>query len=294
MRLYKPKYLLLLAIPLLLTSIATSAYAKKTSTTAEKTEDASNTTRQDSTSTPKKKSSLTAPVKYTAKDSIVLYKAGNAYMYGEGSVQYENMELTADYIHLNADSTKIDAHGVLDADSALVGTPVFKENGEEYEARTIEYNYDTKKGFVRQAVVKQGDGYVVGKEAKKIGDDIFYMKNGHYTTCDNHEHPHFYLNLTKAKVKQKHWVATGPAYMVLMDVPLPLAVPFGFFPFTKSYSSGVIMPSYGDEMNRGFYLKEGGYYFAINDYFDLALTGDIYTKGSWAVNATSRYVKRYK
>ena len=294
MRLYKPKYLLLLAIPLLLTSIATSAYAKKTSTTAEKAEDASNTTRQDSTSTPKKKSSLTAPVKYNAKDSIVLYKAGNAYMYGEGSVQYENMELTADYIHLNADSTKIDAHGVLDADSALVGTPVFKENGEEYEARTIEYNYDTKKGFVRQAVVKQGDGYVVGKEAKKIGDDIFYMKNGHYTTCDNHEHPHFYLNLTKAKVKQKHWVATGPAYMVLMDVPLPLAVPFGFFPFTKSYSSGVIMPSYGDEMNRGFYLKEGGYYFAINDYFDLALTGDIYTKGSWAVNGTSRYVKRYK
>ena len=229
MRLYKPKYLLLLAIPLLLTSIATSTYAQKTSAKAEKAEEATSATPQDSASIPKKKSSLTAPVKYTAKDSIVLYKAGNAYMYGEGSVQYENVELTADYIHLNADSTKIDAHGVLDADSALVGTPVFKENGEEYEARTIEYNYDTKKGFVRQAVVKQGDGYVVGKEAKKIGDDIFYMKNGHYTTCDNHEHPHFYLNLTKAKVKQKHWVATGPAYMVLMDVPLPLAVPFGFF-----------------------------------------------------------------
>lgn len=237
---------------------------------------------------------LTSPVHYSAKDSIVMYKTGNAYMYGESNVKYEDMELSANYIHLNADSSMVDARGLLDADSILQGTPVFKEKGEEYQTKTIEYNFKTKKGFVRQAVMQQGDGYVIGKETKKVGDDIFYMKNGHYTTCDNHEHPHFYLNLTKAKVKQKHWVTTGPAYLVMMDVPLPLIIPFGYFPFTSSYSSGVIVPSYGDEMTRGFYLKEGGYYFALSDYFDLALVGDIYTKGSWAVNATSRYVKRYK
>lgn len=252
-------------------------------------------TRSDSTDS-LKKSSLEFPVIYSAKDSIVLFQSGNAFMYGESNVKYGEINLTADYIHLNTDSTMVDAAGRPSADDStqFIGTPVFIDHGEEYKASTIRYNYDTKKGFVRQALLQQGDGYVIGEETKKVDDDIFLMRNGHYTTCSNHEHPHYYLNLTKAKVKQDKWVTSGPAYMVLMDVPLPVAIPFGFFPFTKSYSSGVIIPSYGDEMARGFYLSDGGYYFAINDYVDLAVTGDIYTKGTWALRGESKYVKRYK
>lgn len=243
-----------------------------------------------------KRNSLEFPVFYSAKDSIVLFQSGNAFMYGESDVKYGDIQLTADFIHLNTDSTMVNASGLpsVEDSSVIAGTPVFIDHGEEYKASTIRYNYHTKKGFVRQALLQQGDGYVIGEETKKVDDDIFLMRNGHYTTCSNHEHPHYYLNLTKAKVKQDKWVTTGPAYMVLMDVPLPIAIPFGFFPFTKSYSSGVIIPSYGDEMARGFYLSDGGYYFAINDYVDLAVTGDIYTKGTWALRGESKYVKRYK
>lgn len=241
------------------------------------------------------KTALTAPVVYSAQDSIVMFRAGNAYMYGNSDVKYDNMKLTADFIHLNSDSSIVDAKGTFNTkDSAMVGEPVFTDNGQDYHAKTIQYNFNTKKGFVRQALIQQGDGYVVGKETKKVGDDTFFLRNGHYTTCDHHDHPHYYLNLTKAKVKQKKWVVTGPAYLVIADVPLPLAIPFGYFPFTHSYSSGFIMPTYGDEMTRGFYLRNGGYYFAINDYLDLTLLGDIYTNGTWALGGAMRYVKRYK
>lgn len=274
-------------------TIETSGKKQKKGKNGNTLASATDSISQDSTQR-HKKTKLTTPVKYNAKDSIVLHKSGNAFMYGESDVTYDNLQLTASYIHLNADSSIVDATGVYDEDSVLVGTPVFKQGDEEYEAKTIQYNFNTKKGFVRQALIKQGDGYIVGEKTKKVSDDMYNMKNGKYTTCDNHEHPHFYLNLTKAKVKQNHWVVTGPAYMVLMDVPLPLVIPFGYFPFTKSYSSGIIMPSFGDEMNRGFYLKDGGYYIAINDYMDLAITGDIYTKGSWALGASSKYIKRYK
>ena len=243
----------------------------------------------------KKKTALTAPVYYSAQDSIVMYRAGNAYMYGNSDVKYDQMKLNAAFIHLNTDSSIVDASGIFDEkDSVMAGEPVFTDNGQDYHAKTIQYNFNTKKGFVRQALLQQGDGYVVGKETKKVDDDIFFMKNGHYTTCDHHDSPHYYLNLTKAKVKQKKWVVTGPAYLVIADIPLPLAIPFGYFPFTHSYSSGVIMPTYGDELTRGFYLRDGGYYFAINDYMDLTLLGDIYTNGTWALGGGMRYVKRYK
>ena len=242
----------------------------------------------------KKKNGLTSVVDYQANDSIVFTNGNEVFMYGKGVVQFDGMELNADQIEMNMDSSQVYAVGRPDTVGDIVGRPVFKDKSGEYESETMHYNFKTKKGYITNIVTQQGEGYLTGGQTKKMDNDEFYMKDGKYTTCDNHEHPHFYLQLTQAKVRPKKNIVTGPAYMVLADVPLPLAIPFGFFPFTEKYSSGIIMPTFGDELERGYYLRDGGYYFAINDYVDLALTGEIYTKGSWGVNARSAYIKRYK
>ncbi len=200
----------------------------------------------------------------------------------------------SDHIELNTDSNIVHARSGVDTTGKAINKPVFKDGNETYESEGIDFNFKTKKGLIRNVVTEQGEGYVTSEKAKKLEDNTFLMRNGKYTTCDDHEHPHFYLNLTKAKVKPKEYIVAGPAYLVIADVPLPLALPFGFFPFTEKYSSGILMPTFGEESSRGFYLKNGGYYLAINKYFDLALRGDIYTNGSWAANATVRYKKRYK
>ena len=249
---------------------------------------------QDSVVTPQKKSFLDAQVVYSASDSIVLWGDGTAFLHGTGDVTYQAMNLKANYVRVKMDSSTVYAKGVPDSVGKIQGSPVFSDNGTEYEAKEMTYNLKTRKAFVRQVVTQQGEGYIVSDRTKITEDKTLSMAGGRYTTCDDHEHPHFWLQLTKAKVKPGEYVATGPAYLVLADVPLPLAIPFGFFPFTNKYSSGIIMPSFGDDASRGFYLHNGGYYFAINDYFDLELTGDIYTKGTWAVNLKSNYVKRYK
>ena len=250
--------------------------------------------QQDSIPETTKKSFLDAPVTYSASDSIVMWGDGTAFLHGTGDVTYQSMNLKADFVRVKMDSSLIYARGVKDSLGVLKGTPVFSDNGTSYESKEMTYNIKTRKGFVRHVVTQQGEGYIVSDRTKIMEDQTMTMAGGRYTTCDDHEHPHFWLQLTKAKVKPGGYIATGPAYLVLADVPLPLAIPFGFFPFTNQYSSGVIMPTFGDDASRGFYLQKGGYYFAINDYFDLELTGDIYTKGTWAVNLKSNYVKRYK
>ena len=248
----------------------------------------------DSVTPKKKKAGLTSVVNYKANDSIVFTHGNEVYMYGKGVVQFDGMELNADQIEMNMDSSLVYAVGRPDSVGDIVGRPVFKDKSGEYESETMNYNFKTKKGYITNIVTQQGEGYLTGGQTKKMENDEFYMKSGRYTTCDNHDHPHFYLQLTQAKVRPKKNIVTGPAYMVLADVPLPLAIPFGFFPFIEKYSSGIIVPTFGDELARGFYLRDGGYYFAINDYIDLALTGEIYTKGSWGINARSAYIKRYK
>lgn len=245
---------------------------------------------------PKKKEGLDAPVSYEANDSLVFTQDGYAHLYGDGKVNYphENIELTAAVITMNMDSSTVYAHGVEDSLGVMQGTPVFKDGETPYETNTIRYNFKSKKGIISNVVSQQGEGYVTGNNAKKGSGDELYMKSGRYTTCDHHEHPHFYMQMTYAKVRPKKNVVTGPAYLVVEDVPLPLAVPFFFFPFSSSYSSGFLMPSYMDDSSRGFGLTDGGYYFAISDEMDLKLQGDIFTKGSWALNAETNYVKRYK
>lgn len=244
--------------------------------------------------TTKKKEPLDAPVIYEASDSIVFTKEGYAHLYGEGKVNYQNIELTSAVITMNMDSSTVYATGVTDTTGVETGTPIFKDGETPYESKIMRYNFKTKKGFINNIVTQQGEGYVTSEEGKKGADDEIYMRHGKYTTCDNHEHPHFYLRLSMAKVRPKKNVVFGPAQLVVEDVPLPIAVPFGFFPFNSSYSSGFIMPTYGDEMNRGFYLRDGGYYFAISDQMDLKVLGEIFTKGSWGLSAASNYNKRYK
>ena len=241
------------------------------------------------------KEAIDARITYTSQDSMVITANGVAYMYGDGELKYKSMGLTAEYIRVSMDSSTLFAKGVLDTImNEWVGKPVFSEGQDSYNTEEITYNLKTQKGLIRNAITEQGEGYIVADKTKKVEDNVLMMGGGKYTTCDQHDHPHFYLQMTKAKVKPGDYMATGPAYLVVGDVPLPLAIPFGFFPFTNQYSSGLIMPNFGDDYSRGLYLQGLGYYFAINDYFDLMVKGDIYTRGTWAVSAQSKYVKRYK
>ncbi|MDR1525681.1 MAG: LPS-assembly protein LptD [Tannerella sp.] len=243
---------------------------------------------------PRKKGTLEATVYYQANDSIVLTAGNIAYLYGEGDVKYQDIELKADYMRMKVDSSQLYATHSVDSLGEEAGFPVFSENEQELEAREMYYNFKTRKAYAKNLVTQQGEGFVISDQAKKMEGNVMYLKDGKYTTCD-HEHPHFYINLTKGKVRTGKDIVTGPAYLVVEDVPLfPLVLPFAFFPFTDSYSSGILMPTYGDEMSRGFYLRDGGYYFALSDYFDLALIGELYTKGSWGLSGQTSYKKRYK
>ena len=252
-------------------------------------------TKPDSTSHfIKRKVDLDNVIDFQAKDSLVMEGRNSAFMYGQSKITYGDINLAADKIRMDMKTNVVYAEGVPDSIGELTGTPVFKDNSGEYSSKTMKYNFKSKKGFISDVVTQQGEGYLTGGQTKKMENDEFYIKNGRYTTCDDHEHPHFYFNITQGKVKPKKNIVTGPVYMVLADVPLPIALPFGFFPFTSDYSSGIIVPTFGDDYQRGFYLREGGYYFAINNNMDLALTGEIYTRGSWGLNAQSTYTKRYK
>lgn len=238
---------------------------------------------------------LDAEVKYSATDSLSFdFETKKMYLYGKASIEYGDISLTAHTIELDMDSTTAYAYGKKDSLGVESDLPVFKDKSGEYEMREMKYNFDTEKAIITHIVTEQGEGYIVGQRAKRVDKKTYYMRDAKYTTCQRHDHPHFYLNLTKAKVIPGKKTVTGPAYLVIEDVPLPIALPFAIIPNTKSYSSGLIMPTYGDESTRGFYLRNGGYYIAASDYFDLKLTADIYTKGSWGAHVVSTYKKRYK
>ena len=243
---------------------------------------------------PTKKQPLDAPVIYESNDSTTFTLGGAATLYGSGKVNYQNIELAAEVISMNLDSSTVHDYGIKDTTGTIKGKPVFKEGETAYDTETISYNFKSKKAGITDIITQQGEGYVTGSRAKKGANDEIFMEHGRYTTCDHHDHPHFYMQLTRAKVRPKKNVVTGPAYLVVEDVPLPLAVPFFFFPFSSSYSSGFIMPTYMDDSSRGFGLAEGGYYFAMSDIMDLKLTGDIFTKGSWRLSGLTNYNKRYK
>lgn len=240
------------------------------------------------------KADMDAQVDFKSKDSMILVGRDSAFMYGEGDVKYGDFTLTANQIEIDLATSTVFAAGTRDTANVTIGKPVFSEGGTDYEADTMRYNFRSRKGLIYNVITQQGEGYLTGGTSKKGADDAYYFENGKYTTCDDHDCPHFYFQITKGKMRPGKDVVTGPTYMVLAGLPLPLALPFGYFPFSESYSSGVIVPTFGDDYNRGFYLRDGGYYLAISDNIDLALTGEVYTKGSWGVNAQSSYAKRYK
>lgn len=242
----------------------------------------------------KKSGALDAPVTFSSEDSMVYdAKSKVARLYGNSNVKYQNMDLSSDRIQMSLDSSLVRATGTADSTGAISGTPVFTKGQDKYESDTMAFNFKTKKGFIYNVYTEQEDGYLSSQHSKRDSSGVLYLEHGRYTTCDQ-PHPDFYIALSRAKVRPGKDVVFGPAYLVVADVPLPLAIPYGFFPFTKSYSSGFIMPSYGDESSRGFYLRDGGYYFAMSDKWDLKLLGEIYTKGSWGLSVASNYRKRYR
>lgn len=242
-----------------------------------------------------KKPVLEAEIKYNATDSIITdMENQKVYLYKDGVVTYQEIELKANYIALDLASKEIYAEGLPDSTGTMTGTPVFKDGEEEFESKTLRYNFETKKGIITDVKTTQGDGIVHSERTKKISDDAFILKKGKYSTCDA-DHPHFYLRMTRAKVITNKKIITGPAYMVLEDFPIyfPL-IPFGFFPNSTTYSSGILIPTYGEEQNRGFFLRDGGYYWAAGQFFDLTLKGSVYSKGSWGADVGTNYKKRYK
>ena len=289
---FYPVIIILLYFGVVQNAVAQESLARKDSLSVT-TDLASDSTQVKNDSI--KSNAIDAPILYNAKDSMRMILKGKnmIYMYGEGDVTYKNLHLEAEYIELDAQDKVIYATYGLDSIGDEFGYPIFQMDGTQYEMKQVHYNYETEKSHLKGLITVQGEGYITAETTKKMPDDILYMKGGHYTTCDHYDNPHFYMQMTKAKLS-KDRVVFGPAYLVVEDVPLPIALPFGFFPSTSEYSSGVIFPSYGDELTRGFSLRDGGYYFAFNDYVDLALTGEIFTKGSWGLDARSNYRKRYK
>ena len=243
---------------------------------------------------PVSRNALTSIVHYRAADSIAFdVKRKHAQLYREGAIDYDGMELKADDVRVDFNHQILYATSSSDTSKPSSGHPFFKQDDAEYIADTITFNYGTKKGIISGVITQQGDGFLHGYRVKKMNDSVMYLSSGQYTTC-NHAHPHFAINFTKSKVIAGDQLITGPAYVTIEDVPTPLAVPFAFFPITHDRSSGVLFPSYGWMNNRGYYLKDGGYYFALGDHLDLTLLADVYTNLSWAAEARSNYYRRYK
>ena len=237
---------------------------------------------------------ITSIVHYKAEDSIAIdINKHKAQLYTKGIIEYDGMELKADDIRVDFDRQILSARPVTDTNGKSVGKPFFKQDKDEYVADTIVFNYNTHKGVISGVITQQGDGFLHGSRVKKVSDSVMYLNGGQYTTC-NHAHPHFAINFTHSKLITGDKIFTGPAYVTIEDVPTPLVLPFAFFPMSHDRTSGILMPSYGWMNNRGYYLKDGGYYFALNDHLDLALLGELYTNLSWAAEAKSNYYVRYK
>ena len=233
-------------------------------------------------------------IKKYASDSIkfnIMQK--KIYLFGNAYIEYDQTKISAGYIEINWADNTIYAENYIDSLGNKIGYPIFTEKGESFSAKSIKYNFTTKKGYIIKISTEEGEGYVLGEKVKKTKDNIYYLHKGDYTTCDA-EKPHYSIRARRIKIIPGEKIITGPAYLNFFKIPTPLILPFGYFPAKNKQTSGILMPSYGESESLGFFLKDGGYYFAINDMIDLSLKGDIYTKGSWGLKSNMRYKKRYK
>ena len=260
---------------------------------------AADTMQRDTARKPRKATGfLDGAIEGKSTDSLV-YDVRNklVYVYNEGDVTYQNSNLKADFMRIDMTDKTVFAYGKPDSldGKAIVTKPEFSDGSASYQMDTITYNFATEKAKIKGVATQQGDGWLVGGSVKKMPDNTINIQDGMYTTCDETDHPHFYLAMTKAKVQPGKKVITGPAYLVMEDVPIYfLGIPYGFFPINMGPKSGLLMPSYGEDGTRGFFLRDLGYYITLGDYADLAVRGGFYTLGSWEASAASRYIKRYK
>jgi lipopolysaccharide assembly outer membrane protein LptD (OstA) len=249
---------------------------------------------KDSVKKPHKESSLKAKVEYSAKDSI-RFEIGNqkVFLYQDADIKYQEFGLKANYVEIDFVKHLLYATGTPDSTGKLTGIPVSTVGNEKFKSKIITYNYTTKRGYIQSVLTKEDEGYLHGQVVKKMENDITYIHDGSYTTCDIEQDPHYEFRFGKAKVIPGKKVVTGPAYMVISNVPVPLGIPFGFFPSKSGRRSGIVVPTYGESANRGFFLENGGYYWAASKYLDVYLLGDIYSRGSWAIKPTINYKYRY-
>lgn len=237
---------------------------------------------------------LDAKVEYSAKDSIIFnMKQQKVYMYGDVKITYQDIYLEAAYVEINFSTNELFAKGLPDSLGQIVGNPMFKELEQSFTSKAMTYNFTTKKGRIIQVITQEADGFLHGAVVKKMEDNIVHICDGKYTTCSL-EHPHFEIRFNRAKVYPKDKIITSSAWLVIEGVSTPLILPFGFFPNKRGQANGILMPSYGESSGRGFFLENGGFYWGINEYVDLAIRGDIYSRGSWALKTESQYRRRYK
>jgi len=239
-------------------------------------------------------SAISSKIDYLATDSIrIQLNEQKVYLYRNVEILYEDITLKAGYVEIDFKKNVLFAEGILDSLGKEIQRPVFTQGAQTFVARSMQYNFKTKKGLIKEIITQEGESYLHGSVVKRYADNTTNIKSGKYTTCPN-EHPHYEIRFFKAKVIPNDKIVTGPAFLVIEDVPTPLILPFGFFPTKKGQVSGILLPTYGQSTKRGFYFENGGYYWGVNDYFDLAFRGTIYTRGSWGASVGSNYKKRYK
>jgi lipopolysaccharide assembly outer membrane protein LptD (OstA) len=244
---------------------------------------------------PEAKNLLRSKVDYSALDSMRFEIRGQkVFLFNKADIKYEDINLKAGYVEIDFPKNKVFAAGRKDSTGQMTEEPEFSQGDQQFKSKEINYNYNTKRGLINTVFTKQDEGFLHGTVVKKMENDITYIKSGAYTTCDNPAHPHFGFRFNKGKVIPGKRVITGPAYMEIAEVATPLMIPFGFFPNRSGQRSGILLPTYGESADRGFFFENLGYYWAISQYMDLMVQADIYTRGSWAIKPTFRYNKRYK
>ena len=250
--------------------------------------------QQQETKTKKKDSGLDSPVTYSSQDSIVFQISGNSVQtYGDGKVKYENIDLESEYIELNVVKREVFAKGLPDSTNEVKGSPVYKDASESFDADSMRYNFDSKKGLAFGIYTQQDEAYLHGGRTKIHDNKEIHIQHGKYTTCDDKD-PHFFVEMTKAKIVVDDKIVFGPAWVVVDEIPVPVVLPFGYFPIRKGRSNGIIIPTIGEESTKGFYFRNGGVYFGISEYVDFKWLADVYSLGSWRTTVSSNYKVRYR
>ncbi|MDT8347667.1 MAG: putative LPS assembly protein LptD, partial [Flavobacteriaceae bacterium] len=251
------------------------------------------TTRLDSVKL--KKGGLDSKVTYTAKDTVKMQKrTERIYLYNEAHITYEDLDLKAGIILIDNKTNNIYARGIVDSTGAYTQTPVFVQGNNEVKPDSIIFNKETKKAIVYNSRTQQGEINIMGEISKRVNDTVIYLQNAKFTTSKNLDDPEYYFFARKIKFIPKQKIVTGLVNLYIADVPTPLGLPFGFFPLSDERTSGIILPTFGNNNQRGFFIQNAGYYLALSDYYDLALFGDYFTNGSYGVRAQSNYAQRYK